>query len=286
MANLTIGFPNRIDAATLSGGSWLTALPLTNIKDRRLSRLARSSGDAIAQATINIDLGAAKTVGAFALVTHNISAVGKVRLRGDDDAGFASPLYDSGWLNCYPSGVIPISLLEWEEDNFWLGTVSNNAIAGYQSPYVLTIPAKPVLRYWRIEIDDTSNPDTYIQIGRIFIGDAWETEFNYSFGSGLGNEDTTEIESSLGGEEYFDIRKTYRVHRLQLKYLSNDEGYARFLDMQRLAGVSGEILLVPDSSDSTNGFRRNFLCRMKSLSPLIDDNLAYKSAEIEVKEVF
>jgi len=286
MANLTIGYPNRIDAATLSGGSWLASLPLSNIKDRRLSRLARSSGDAIAQATINIDLGSAKRVGAFALITHNISAIGKVRLRGDDDAGFASPLYDSGWINCYPSGVIPEALLEWEEDNFWLGTVSSNAIAGYQSPYIHILAAKPVLRYWRVEIDDTLNSDTYIQIGRIFIGDTWTTEFNYSYGSGLGNEDTTEIESSLGGEEYFDIRKKYRVHKITLQYLNDDEGYARFTDMQRLAGVSGEILLVPDSTDSTNGFRRNFLGRMRSLSPLVDSNLSYKSADLEIKEVF
>lgn len=286
MANLKLGFPNRIDAATVSGGSWQSTLPLTNIKDRRLSRLARSTSAALANTIINIDLGAAKTVGAVALVTHNLSAGALVRVRGDDAADFITPLYDSGWLNAWPSGAIPISLLEWEDDNFWLGTVNSEAIAGYQSPYINIIDSRPVLRYWRIEINDTTNAAGYVQVGRVFIGDTWTTTYNPVYGVGLGTEDQTQIESSMGGEEYFDISKRYRVHRFSLKALSPTEAYSRVIDMQKLAGVSGEILIIPDASDISNGFRRNFLCRMRSLSPVVDEAYGIKSVDFEVKEIF
>jgi hypothetical protein len=44
MSNLLLGYSNRVDAATLSGGSWLTAsLPLDNLKDRRQAKVARSA---------------------------------------------------------------------------------------------------------------------------------------------------------------------------------------------------------------------------------------------------
>lgn len=281
-----MGFPNRIDSATVSGGSWLSTLPLSNIKDRRLSRLARSTNATLANTIINLDLGSAKTVGAVALITHNLSASALVRVRGDDAADFATPLYNSGWLNAWPSGVIPQALLEWEDDNFWLGTVSSEAIAGYQSPYINLIDTRPVLRYWRIEISDTSNPSGYVQVGRVFIGDTWTTTYNPSYGAGLGTEDSTGIESSMGGEEYFDISKRYRVHRFSLNALTPTEAYTRVIDMQKLAGVSGELLIIPDANDVYNGFRRNFLCRMRSLSPVVDTAYGIKSVDFEVKEIF
>jgi len=286
VANLKLGFPNRIDAATVSGGSWQSTLPLSNIKDRRLSRLARSTNAALANTIINLDLGSAKTVGAVALVTHNLSASALVRVRGDDAADFATPLYDSGWKNAWPSGVIPAELLEWEDDNFWLGTVSAEAIAGYQSPYINNIDSRPVLRYWRIEINDTSNPSGYVQVGRVFIGDVWSVTNNYSGGAALGLEDSTGIESSIGGEEYFDVKKRFRVFQFSLDDLTDTEAYARVIDLQRLAGISGELLIIPNADDITNGFRRNFLGRLRSLSPMMQLNFRIKTAKFEVKEIF
>lgn len=286
MANITIGYPNRIDGATLSGGSWVSTLPQSNIKDRRLSKLARSTDDSISSSTINIDLGSAKTIGILGIAAHNLSSVGKVRVRGDDDSGFASPLYDSGWIEVYPSGAIPQELLEWEDDNFWFGTISPEAIAGYRSPYILMIPSKPVLRYWRIEFDDTSNPDGYIQVGRVFIGDAWTAEYNYSFGASLSFNDPTVVTESLGGEEYFDVRKNPRVHSFELQFLSETEAYARIIDMQRYAGISGEVLVVPNSDDASNGFRRNFLGRMTDLGGFTDVNYDQRSATLNIKETY
>lgn len=286
MANITLGWPNRIDAATVSGGSWQATLPLSNIKDRRLSRLARSSNALAASTIINLDLGSARTVGAVALVAHNLSVSATVRIMGDDAADFATPVYSSGWFSAWASGVIPQELLEWEDDNFWLGTISQQAAAGYQSPIIHIVAARPVLRYWRIEISDTSNSDGYVQIGRVFIGDTWTSTYNYSYGTGLGHEDSTEIESSLGGEEYFDDRKRFRVFRFALDWLTESESYVRVIDLQRLAGVSGELLVVPDSDDATHSFRRSFLGRLRSLSPMIHVNSAQRSAQFEIKEVF
>ena len=110
MANITIGYPNRIDAATLSGGSWETTLPRSNIQDRRLSKLARTTA---AGASLTIDLGSAKTVGILAIAAHNFSSAATIRLEGDDASGFSSLNYDSGTISAYPTGSSPQELLEW-----------------------------------------------------------------------------------------------------------------------------------------------------------------------------
>lgn len=283
MANITIGYPNRIDSATLSGGSWVSTLPQSNIKDRRLSKLARTTSAGV---SFTIDLGSAKTVGILAIAAHNFSSAATIRLEGDDASGFSSLNYDSGTISAYPTGAIPQELLEWEDDNFWLGTISSQAIAGYRAPFILVIPAKPVLRYWRITISDASNSDGYTQMGRVFIGDAWTAEYNYSFGASLKFSDPTVVMESLGGEEYFDVRKNPREHEFNLQFLTETEAYARVIDMQRYAGVSGEVLVVPNSDDTSNGFRRNFLGRMVDLGGFSDVNYDQRSAVLRIKETY
>ena len=55
-------YKNFFDSATLSGGSWLAALPLANIQDRRLAKLARSSTDSTADAQLLATHSAARSL--------------------------------------------------------------------------------------------------------------------------------------------------------------------------------------------------------------------------------
>lgn len=283
-SNFLLGTINRLDAATLSGGSWMSTLPLSNLQDRRLSRLARSTDLAAASTTLTLDLGQARSVGVLALVAHNLSVTATVRVLGADAAGFASPIYDSGNVAVWPAGVIPQSLLEWADDNFWLGTVSQEAIAGYNAPFVLLPASAQTLRYWKISITDTSNPAGYVQIGRVFIGTAWQPAVNVSYGAGLGYEDPSQIEASLGGEEVFDVRRRRRTHRFELGFLSQSEAIDSVLSLQRLQGQTGEVLIVPDVTDSTNLSKVAFFGRLRSLSPVQQTRPTTWSTNFEIQE--
>ncbi len=284
MSNIIIGYNNRIDLATLTGGNWTATLPRANIQNRLISKVARTSGDAIADATINIDFGTTYAIGLIALVGHNISVVGKVRIRGDNAGTFASSLYDSGWVSVWPGGVVPIEMLEWEGDNFWLGTISAADRAGFQAPFIQLNTSRTVARYWRIEVDDTTNVSTYIQIGRIFMSDYWHPEINYSYGASLGYEDETNTQKSVGGQEFFDNATRYRVMKLQLDWIAESEAYVQALELQRLLGISGELLVVPDSADLANAIRRNFLGRLRSLATMQVARQGRYSNSLEIKE--
>lgn len=285
MSNILLAWQNRCDSGTLSGGSWQSTLPLVNLQNRQVQKVARSVNAAQANTTFTIDLGQARSIGVLALVVHNISAVGKARITASDTPGFTVTYYNSGWVNVWPSGQIPQSLLEWEDDNFWLGTLSQNARTGYQSPYIHILPTPQSMRYWKVEIDDTANADTYIQIGRLFLASTWVPTVNYAYGAGIGYTDPSPIDVSLSGAEFFDVRSKYRTFNFELQYILGTEAYQYALELQRLAGSTGEVLLVPDPADTTLMPTRAFVGRLIQLAPITQPQPTSFNASFAIKEL-
>lgn len=453
MANIFLAWQNRIDEATLSGGSWLSSLPITNMQDRQIQKVARTSNATLAATQFDIDLGVARPIGVLALVNHNISVGGLVKISGAPslasfvnqfttftndfsnaawtkgnvsvtpnssivfapdgtatasqilglsidfaniyrdvslpgtstvthniylkagsqslaaakiswlgggagntqtascsinlatgevtnvsgsassiaawatDAGngwwrltltgvgtnaanntvrfefevvgsksifawgaflsnAAAVTYESPFIEVWPAGILPIDLLEWDEDNFWLGTITQDQRTSYQSPFIHKLPEPDTARYWRVQVYDTANPDGYIQIGRLFMARGWTPAINYVYGAGLGYEDITPVERSLSGAEYFDIRPKFRVMRFTLDYIEDTDAYSFALDLERVAGISGEVLIIPDGGeDPARQSLISYLGRLRTLSPIRHAKPTAYSVPFEVKEL-
>lgn len=285
MRNMAIGVKNRIDSCTISGGSYQSGLPLSNIKIRQLSQVARTMGVNTTSSIINIDQGSALATGLISIAGHNFSSVSKVRITMDNVGTMAEPEYDSGWVKPYPNGMIPQSLLEWEDSNFWFGVSSQNTVSGYGNPFIHVIPSRPVQRYCRIEIDDSTNTDNFIHFGRVFIGDAWTPKYNATYGLTCNVIDKSEIEESLNLTEYYNQRRRCRELNFTLDCLTDDEAYGRVLDMLVWNGITGEIVVVVDPDDVGNSHRRNIYGRLKSISPLTYINFGQKTVSFNVKEI-
>lgn len=285
MSNILLAYQNRTDEGTLSNGNWLSTLPLTNLQNRLVQRVARSNGVTLAATKFDIDLGVAKAIGVVALVVHNFSVSAKVRVLADDTADFATPTYNSGWVDVWPSGMIPQNLLNWEDDNFWLGTLSETARAGYQSPFIHVLGSEQTYRYWRVEVDDIGNTDGYIQIGRLFMAATWTPTVNYNYGAGLSYKDTTGIETSLSGAEYFEVRTKVREFSFTLEWMSTTEAYDIMLQLQRVAGVSGEILQIPDQSDVARIPARAYVGRLVNLEQIDQHKIDKFKVQLTIREL-
>lgn len=448
MANIFLAWQNRTDEGILSGGSWLSSLPLTNLQNRTVQKVARSANATRAATQFDIDLQSSRVISALALVVHNISVNGYVRVRGGESVSAfsnlvsqdfsnaawnktnitvtannsAAPdgtntatriaatatasttllnqqtatgttatftifvkqgtsatvgndftirnsttgtsllgidlnlatgafaytfgssgasvvacpgnwwcitltastgitagnsitflaafwnsnqnaadhvflwepqiafangaLYESGWQQVWPAGIIPQELLEWEDDNFWLGTLTQEQRAGYQSPYILRISSLASIRYWRIEISDTTNAAGYVQLGRLFMARGWTPSVNYTYGAGLGYQDPTPVDTSFSGAEYFDVRSRFRVMQFRLEYISDPEAYNYALDLQRVAGISGEVLVMPDGGENLGQQPlRSFVGRLRQISPVVQPQPSTFSVDFEVKEL-
>lgn len=198
--NLLLGFPNRIDAATLSGGSWTNSLPLSNIQKRLFSRVARSNDTSPDSTQISIDLGSIRRLRILSLVAHTISLRGRIRYEAFADEDHNTPLYDSGFKNAWGSILGSnwnIHELEWRSSNWYLGTFNAEEIEGFTSVTTEVLERDVSAQYWKISIEDPRNVDGYIDIGRIFFGEAWQPRNYRTFGGTFGYE-TTSSKESLG----------------------------------------------------------------------------------------
>lgn len=284
MSNMLLGFPNRIDSATLSGGSWSAGLPLANLQNRIIGKVARTANVTLAATQFDINLGSSKSIRALALVNHNLTLAAQYRIRGSTVNTFASNVYDSGWTDVWPA-VFPSASLEWEDDNWWSGKYTAEQISGYTAALINICPSNELAQYWRVEINDTSNAIGYVQVGRVFIGAAWQPTVNMSVGATLGWETKTEAQEAIGGAEYFQRRTPYRVANLKIDVLSSDEAFANAFEIQRRAGIDQEVLFIHDPDDTVHALRRRFLGRLRQLSPIEYPYSTFNSAAFEIKEL-
>lgn len=104
--------------------------------------------------TITIDLGSAKEIKALVIFDHNFTSGVTLSLKGNATDAWGAPSFSE--------------------------SVSYNAdkILHYLS-------SAQTYRYWQLQITDTSNPDTYIEIGELFLGSYFEPDKNFSYGTGV-----------------------------------------------------------------------------------------------------
>ena len=255
MGKLALGYDNQIDTSTLSGGSWNASYPLTNLQTRQFALQARSSNALTTSTKLILDCGAIQRIGVCALVNHNLTTVATVRLEGSNNSGFSSLEYDSGALTVYDHTDYAFSFVQAEA------------------------------RYWRISISDTSNPDGYIAIGRVFLGWRFQPAINIAYSPSLSVESLTVVQETLGGQEYFDLRPNRRIWTGSWDAMTDSEAYAIWLQVQRGEDVSGEVYLIFDDADTTYRQYTNFIGRMRSLSAIEFPYQDRHTAGFEISEL-
>lgn len=127
------------------------------------------------------DLGENKEVTFVSLLGVNFSQSGTVtiRCRLSVNAFVTSPAYDTTHDSSDvfgDSSVFPLIV------NFWPGSEASPITA----------------RYWRVDITDSSNPDTRVEIGRVVIGRHWSPSVNMDLGYSLGFVDRSPVNYTTG----------------------------------------------------------------------------------------
>jgi len=283
VSNVLLAYPNTADSTALSGGAW--QISLAKLQDRRQSRVARTSNCTLASTTFDVDFGKAKKLSVAAIVRHNLTTVGKWRVRLSNVANFASCDYDSGWINAWPVVFLP-ETLEWEDDNWWEGTISQEDRAGYPGLLFAQLPRIFLTRYIRFEFDDQTNPAGYLEFGRLFLATGWQPAYNMDYGHSIAWEfSNTKMTRAMGGTPYFDRRAGMRVHRFTLSNMSRSEAMGKIFEMQRTLGIDGELLAILDPSDQLNMLRQSFIGRLRQTSPLTNSTFQRYGTPFEVEEI-
>jgi hypothetical protein len=282
MANCILAAPNYVDTeprfadVRFSGGIWKPTLPLTNLRSRFLADVARSVNASNDSTQLIIDLGQQRDIRVAAVPNASVSRNANGRLRGYANAtldanGDVIPssltglVCDSGWKPWYPV-VYPFGSLPYPHPSFWDGKLSEEDADGYPIPWIHVFPSAQIARFWKFEVSDQTNPNKFVDLTRIILAPGWQPKLNMIYGASTAWESETQIDSSLGGARFYDVRPKRRVVQFSFDYLEQDEALSRAFDINFRLGVDKQFFWIFDPDDTFHLHRRSFLATLRQLS--------------------
>jgi len=231
--------PRESDAATLVASSQETALPVANLQNMQPAKVWRATS--ATPQSITLDFGYPVAANALALVGHNLTDAGMLRVRGatTQAAVTASPAVDASG-SAWPVTGKPVaqnwphhtSLLRWSND----------------LPY----------QYWQVDIADGGSVLTYIEVGRLMLGRAFQPTVNFDFGGQPLSFETADIQTRTPYGRTFTDRRTIsppRNFEVTVYAMTKREAFDGLAELQRLRGTWGDVVCALDPGDSTDFHR-------------------------------
>jgi hypothetical protein len=162
--------------------------------------------------------------------------------------------YDSGWMNALQFSFAGDTPTDWSSK----GDYSVMACAS----------ANFLARYGTVEVDDTGNAAGYVQIGRLFMGEAIEFAVNPDTqGWADGRQDLSTLAETPHGKFYAQARPRPRTKRFAFAKLTVAEANA-LDEMIAAAGTVSEVLVLPDPDDMEISQRWGGLGTLRTLSAI------------------
>lgn len=219
---LALSWTNHVDAAGVgfAAGSQVASLPAANLADPVVARPWQTS--ASVDSHVEIDFGAGRPVQVLALAgLQAMAATDTIRARLSNVAAGAGELLDTG----VAAGGVRDGYAIWS--------------------YVLAEPVEA--RWLRFDIAAPSlAAQGFFRVGRAWAGPAFRPQHDFRFGAEIGWRTGSRLSrASRSGTAYADNRFRRRYVRLALDALAEAEALDDLLEMQRLAGLTGQVLLVP-----------------------------------------
>lgn len=176
-------YTNKMDSATVTAKSEASAnYPATNVQDRYLKKLWRSTG--VTAEWLKFDLGSSSQLTLFTFFYNNLTSGATVKLYGH-----ASNLGDT--------------------EAAWAGASYSTTITNFdQRACVLSL--SETYRWWLLTITDSSNADGYVQIGRVFAGVSLSPVENFNENFSETFIDPSDIYWSVGQHQYSVQRERFK----------------------------------------------------------------------------
>ena len=158
-------------ATTITASTAATAYPASNLKTLPIAKHWRSTG--ITSEDLQLDLGSALSIDLFGLINHNITASGTITVNGGSSAN--------------PDG------------SQYTTTVTRSEFDAFK-----LLSTAETWRYWKFIFADTTNPDGYIKVGKLLLGDSTTLAFHWQYGSKFTDRFVNIFKRSGGGVPYYE----------------------------------------------------------------------------------
>jgi len=204
---------------TVSSNSEETDYPASNLREYQLARHYRATGDT--SEWVKIDGGSSEAITASIafIAGHNItSGATTIKIQGNDTDSWGSPTVDQSFT--HDAGVM------------WKAFTEDS------------------LRYWRFLVEDASNPDTYIKMGRVGLGTYLDMTNWPKAQFPRRTVDTSTIRRSPTGQLYGDKRITYKEYEFDFPIITDTERQNLETMWEAVQKVK-PILFIADPSGTT-----------------------------------
>lgn len=265
MGNMALSVANRAIGATFSGGSWQAGNPASNAGTRRLGQVARSTSASASHSVLQLDLGAAYYLRAFALVATNLTKGATLEVELGTSSG-GGQVYNGSAVACWQLGAF---------DTAAAARGLADASTGLAAYSVLQLlPQLYSARYVTLKISDTGNPDGFVDVGLVWVGGLLVPAINPEYGQLThGHVDRSTVAEAENGADWATPRPRARTAQFLLGALTAAEG-EQVHEMQRLAGMVDDVLYIPDVDDAALQQRYGFVGRMREMRPVEYPNYA------------
>lgn len=229
-SNILIATPELSDAATVSASTELAAATAANLLLMQPTDLWQSTNLA---PYLEIDLGSPVSFNLIAVLFTNMTDTSSWRIRvANSQANLtASPLHDTTMVSFAP----------------WTSATVQTRRHGYKY-----IDGGWTAQWIRIDLLDASNPDGYIQAGRLYVADGWQPSFDYTEFS-VGFIDTSTRERTVAGNTIPNQQGIIPTLDFTLDTDDEVEFYENTLAIQRLRGASQDLLVLVSPEDTALG---------------------------------
>lgn len=257
---IVIGFPRWTQKITFDadGATAAANYPVSNLGSLPVSHVWRSASAATANTKFAGTFDKERGVRLIGLVGHNLSLTALVRVRLYSDTGLTTVVYDSGWIDVWPA-IYPYGTLEWEDDRWWTGQYTAEEITGYRWTRPFWLDRLYLCRGFRVEFNDTTNSDGYVQCGLCEMAQGWQASASVSLGAQLGFRFRSLSAEAIGGGKDHERRDKPRVLRGEINLMPHDEAMAYAFEQQRQLDEDIPFLVLLDPT--TLSIRESFLAK-------------------------
>jgi hypothetical protein len=262
MSGTLIATQKYMLTAGISGGSAPASMPATNLKKRNPDDKFRLQD--LSNAYIIVDLAEPKEVNIIAILYANTTLDAKYRIRAGNTNAVSS--YDSGDI-----------------------TFSNFSGLSHRDGLTHTYKyfEQPLTyRFWRIDLYDQSNPDTFLDIGSLIIDKGFKPEFGYALGESFKIADPSKKTKSLSGAISVVKRKPYIDGYISFECQSKESMYDGFFEIDQSCLSSNPMLLIKNVNEPEK-YKQLFTiyCIIKEATPIINDHYQLYSKRYEYEEL-
>lgn len=259
MATAGLSWVNHLETAIIATNSEVAGLPLANLTDLHGATIWRTQTHT--GVTITLDFGSAKPVKAAMIAAANFSASATWRLRLSTTSAHAGDLSDSGVV-----------------------AMNRGLIDNKRSQAAMVLAGAISTRYAKLDLDDPGRAaQGYFDVGLLWIGDLWQPARNFSWGAQGGLRDESPVSSSIGGQDYVDVRDKFRAETFSFNFLTDAEYFASIDQIDAIAGIARNVLVIPDPGGAYMNSQA-IVGRVTELSPTSRAYFNGRSRAFSIKE--